>query len=144
MHINRSGISRLVVVALIASIAMLFVTDMPLRTVSAGHTFTTSSGIYRVPYFDGLTVTAFNDHHNHTSVLNRVDMGSGKGSIMVAAASGIIRGIVDRHGNDYGRGDGLGFDLSTPQVDGLEDNCSGNGNAGLVQGGSCANYNNYV
>ena len=44
--------------------------------VTADHTFTTSAGIYRIPYIDGTAVTANNDHHNHPNVPNRVDLGA--------------------------------------------------------------------
>ena len=147
MKVFHSGISRLVVITLIVSLLTLFAADMPRGTVSASHgSFAKSQGVYRVPYDNGLTVTASNDHHNHPNAPDRIDMGSGKGSIIFAAASGIIRGIVDRHEDDYGRDAGLDFDLSTPvaQLGSLEDNCSGDGDADNVQGGKCSNYNNYV
>jgi murein DD-endopeptidase MepM/ murein hydrolase activator NlpD len=119
--------------------------------VRANHpTFTLSSAIYRIPYADGTTVSANNDHHTHPNVLNRVDLGGGDGAVIVAAASGIIRGIVDRHGDSNGLGDGLAADQITPQDDSLEHSCSDaqdmNGNAipnSTVQG-LCQDHNNYV
>ena len=91
--------------------------------LTADHPFTTSAGIYRIPYVDGTAVTANNDHHNHPNVPNRVDRGGGDGTTIVAAASGIIRGIVDRHGDSNDFGDGLAADLVTPQDDSLEHSC---------------------
>ena len=127
-----------IVVALVVITSTLSQTGVSL----AGHgAFTTSAAIYRVPYADGLTVTANNDHHNHPNAPNRVDMAVGEGNVLVAAASGIIRGIVDFNGDDYGRGDGLASDGVTPQDDALEDNCSGDGDNPV---GSCSDYNNYV
>ena len=137
---------------LLASLAVLWLLAMsngledfkPSPAAASHGPFTISSGIYRVPYADGLTVTAFNDHHTHPNAFDRVDMGAGEGSVIVAAASGIIRGIVDYNGDYFGRGDGVGSDGSTLQDDSLEDNCTGDGNAALVESGSCSNYNNYV
>lgn len=144
MTLHQVGFTGLVAVALMASLIVTLLVTAPTNSVSAGHSFTISDGVYRVPYADGVIVTAFNDHHNHPNAPDRVDMGAGQGSILVAAASGIIRGIVDRHGNDYGRDDGVGVDGVTVQDGALEDNCSGDGDAGNVQGGKCSDYNNYV
>ena len=36
--------------------------------------FTTSAGISRVPYANGLEVTANNDHHTHPNAVNRIDL----------------------------------------------------------------------
>lgn len=59
MNVFHSGISRLVVITLIVSLLTLFAADMPRGTVSASHgSFAKSQGVYRVPYDDGLTVTA--------------------------------------------------------------------------------------
>lgn len=140
---SRLGWPNLVLALFLAAIAIT-ISGIPQDTVSANHgSFTISSAIYRIPYADGLNVTAFNDHHNHPSSPNRVDMGVGQGSILVAAASGIIRGIADHNGDDYGRGDGLASDGITAQDDALEDNCSGDGDGDNVVG-SCSDYNNYV
>src|SRR5699024_6649498 len=74
--------------------------------------FTESTGIYRIAYTDGLEVKVTNDHHTH-SPPNRIDMaGSAAGYSIVEAASGTIRGIMDRHGNSNGLGDGLSADQS--------------------------------
>ena len=108
--------------------------------VTADHVFTQSAGIYRIPYVDGTAVTANNDHHNHPSVLNRVDLGGGDGTTIVAAASGIIRGIVDHNGDSDDLGDGLAADLITAQDDSLEHSCLDNDT--VV--GRCSDYNNYV
>ena len=118
--------------------------------VTADHTFTTSAGIYRIPYIDGTAVTANNDHHNHPNVPNRVDLGGGDGTTIVAAASGIIRGIVDRHGDSNDFGDGLAADLMTPQDDSLEHSCiddedeDGDAIEDSVVKGFCSQHNNYV
>lgn len=102
--------------------------------------FPTSAAIYRVPYADGQTVTANNDHHNHPSVLNRVDLAAGAGSQIVAAASGIIRGIRDMNGEDFGRGNGLAADGVTAQDDTAEHSCLDD----TTVVGDCTDYNNYV
>jgi hypothetical protein len=82
--------------------------------------FTTSTGIYRIPFADGSLIRVSGDHHTHSPV-NRIDMvGDEAGFEIVAAASGIIRGIVDYHGNSGGLGDGLAADSITLQDDDLE------------------------
>jgi hypothetical protein len=136
--------SKFVKIALMTSLIASIVMIGASKLAVAGHSFTTSSGTYRVPYADALAVTANNDHHNHPNAPDRVDLASGKGSVIVAAASGVIRGIVDRHGSDYGRDDDVGFDGVTVQDGDLEDNCSGDDDGDNVQGGSCGKYNNYV
>src|SRR5688572_21527179 len=79
----------------------LLVVGIAILPAHASHgPFTVSAGIYRVPYANGLTVTANNDHHNHPNAVNRVDMAAGQFSVIVAAASGIIRGLVDFNGDD--------------------------------------------
>jgi len=119
--------------------------------IFASHgSFTISSGIYRIPYADGTTVTANNDHHTHPNAVNRVDLGGGDGATIVAAASGIIRGINDRNGNSNGFGDGLAADQVTPQDDTLEHSCSdakdmnGNSIPDSTVKGLCQDHNNYV
>ncbi len=112
-----------------------------LNTAYAGHgSFTTSNAIYRIPYADGTAVTANNDHHNHPNVPNRVDLGGGDGSTIVAAASGIIRAIVDRHGNSNGLGDGLSADGNSAHDDSTEHSCLDDDT--VI--GDCSDYNNYV
>jgi len=112
--------------------------------------FTVSSGIYRIPYANGTVVSANNDHHTHPNAVNRVDLGGGDGSTIVAAASGIIRGIVDRNGNSNGFGDGLAADQVTAQDDSLEHSCSdakdmnGNSIPDSTVKGLCQDHNNYV
>jgi hypothetical protein len=113
-------------------------------TSVAGHashgTFTTSGGIYRVPYANGTEVTANNDHHTHPNAVDRVDLAAGAGSTIVAAASGTIRGIRDMNGDDFGRGDGLAADGVTANDDDAEHVCLDD--ADVV--GDCSDYNNYV
>lgn len=65
--------------------------------------FELSRNVYRLPYFNGITVTVNNDHYTHDP-LGRYDLkGSGFGGScgatypIVAAAEGIIRRIVDNH-----------------------------------------------
>jgi murein DD-endopeptidase MepM/ murein hydrolase activator NlpD len=112
--------------------------------------FTTSAGIYRIPYIDGSSVSANNDHHTHPNVPNRVDLGGGDGNTIVAAASGIIRRIRDHHGNSNGFGDGLAADGVTPQDDNLEHSCSdekddeNNSIPDSTVKGLCQHHNNYV
>ena len=122
----------------------------PVAPLTADHVFTVSSGIYRIPYIDDSAVTANNDHHNHPNVPNRVDLGGGDGNTVVAAASGIIRGIVDRNGDSNDFGDGLAADLVTPQDDSLEHSCQdeededGNAIEDSTVKGFCSQHNNYV
>jgi hypothetical protein len=148
---NRlAGSFRRALVAVLASTAAFVVGLAPVPARADHGSFTLSSAIYRIPYVDGTAVTANNDHHNHPSVRNRVDMGGGDGSTIVAAASGIIRGLVDRHGNSNGLGDGLAADLVTPQDDSLEHSCSdeqddqGNAIPDSTVKGLCQHHNNYV
>lgn len=102
--------------------------------------FDTSDGIYRIPYADGDLVRVTRDHHDHTPP-DRIDMaGDQAGFEIVAAASGWIRAVVDRHGNSPGAGDGLSADGSQPHDDALEHSCT---DPETVEG-SCGDYNNYV
>lgn len=107
---------------------------------SHGTAFTTSTGIYRIPYADGSTVNVSNDHHSHSPV-DRVDLVAGTGTPVVAAASGWIRGIVDWHGNSPNPGDGMSADSTVAQNDALEHACVDS--LTTVQP-SCAAHNNYV
>lgn len=110
----------------------------------------TSSAIYRIPYADGTAVTANNDHITHPNVPNRVDLGGGDLATIVAAASGVIRAVVDRHGDYDGRGDGKAWDQVTDQDDSLEHSCAdeeddeGNNIEDSTVVGFCSDYNNYV
>jgi len=55
-----------------------------------------SKGVYRLPFEDGTSVTFQNDHTDHPTTLNRVDMtGAGSPTTVVAAAAGWIRLISD-------------------------------------------------
>jgi murein DD-endopeptidase MepM/ murein hydrolase activator NlpD len=56
-----------------------------------------SKGRYRLPYANGTTVRANNDHTNHPAALNRIDLGGRNGSnyVIVAAADGWLRIIED-------------------------------------------------
>lgn len=102
--------------------------------------FSESEGIYRLPYADDRVVVVTRDHHDHTPP-NRIDMaGVEEGYELVAAASGTIRAIVDRHGNSPGAGDGLSADGSQSQDDALEHSCTDD----ETVIGSCSDYNNYV
>jgi hypothetical protein len=102
--------------------------------------YTSSEGIYRIPYADGTVVTVTRDHHDHTPP-DRIDMvGSEAGSEIVAAAAGTIRGIVDRHGNDDDAGDGLSANGSQAHDDSAEHGCTDD----EAVMGSCSDYNNYV
>lgn len=140
-----NGVSKIKISAKvlgIAGFAVYFALFGPLglNTVKADHSFTTSAAFYRIPYIDGSNVSANNDHETHPNVLNRVDLGGGDGNTVVAAASGIIRGLVDHNGNSSGRGDGLAADGVTAQDDSLEHSCL---DSDTVVG-DCSDYNNYV
>lgn len=114
-------------------------------TAKADHPdFDLSDGIYRIPYADGTEVTIGGDNHTHggeNGNRDRVDMGGedGTDSVIVAAASGWIRGIVDHNGNSDGNGDGLDVN-GDPQDDSLEHACQDDDD--VV--GDCTDYNNYV
>lgn len=79
-----------------------------------------------------------------------MDLGGGDGPTIVAAASGIIRGLVDTNGNSNGLGDGLAADGVTAQNDDLEHSCSdakdedGNSIPDSTVKGLCQDHNNYV
>ena len=148
---------------LIAALCLTLLPSLKRNAVLADHTFSTSSAIYRIPFIDNSAVTANNDHHNHPAVPNRVDLGGGDGNTIVAAASGIIRGIMDRHGDSNDLGDGLAADQSPhlPQYsDANEHSCQndeyeegdmippgsevGDAIPDSAVTGLCAQYNNYV
>ena len=128
----------------------LAILGTPATPLTAHHSFLISAGIYRIPYVDGSPVTANNDHHNHPNVLNRVDLGGGDDNTIVAAASGIIRGINDRNGDSNDLGDGFAADQTTAQDDSLEHSCldeeDENGDAieDSTVKGFCSQHNNYV
>lgn len=127
--------------AVLAALALIFGLMVVITpSADASHTFAQSDGIYRIPYQDGSNVTVSNDHHDHSPSKDRIDMWVGKGTPIVASASGWIRAVVDFNGGTPNAGDGVATD-GTPQADSLEENCSG-GNKTVV--GSCADYNNYV
>ena len=115
---------RAVAMAAVGTAAAVVGALAPLDAARADHgEFEASQGIYRIPYADGLDVTPSNDHHNHPNVLNRVDLVAGAGTTIVAAASGIIRAVVDQHGDDPEEHSCLDSD-TVP--------------------GDCSDYNNYV
>lgn len=136
--------------ALIALLVGSLFTPLTGERVSAHHTFTVSSGIYRIPYANGTTVTANNDHHNHPNAVDRVDLGGPDLGTVVAAASGIIRAAVDHHGDYLDRGDGLAWDGVTPQDDSLEHACRdlkdsmGFSIPDSTVKGLCQQHNNFV
>ena len=106
--------------------------------------FDLSDGIYRIPYADGTEVTIGGDNHTHGGDggnRDRVDMGGqdGTDSVIVAAASGWIRAVVDHNGNSDGNGDGVDIN-GDPQDDSLEHACQDDDD--VV--GDCTDYNNYV
>jgi hypothetical protein len=76
-----------------------------------------SKGVYRLPYQDGTDVRFSNDHTNHPTTLNRVDM-TGQGTspfVVVAAAAGWIRIIVENN------------DTFCPNACGPNNDCDGDG-----------------
>jgi murein DD-endopeptidase MepM/ murein hydrolase activator NlpD len=129
----------------------LFILGILIAPIGADHgSFTISAGIYRIPFIDDTAVTANNDHHTHPNTKNRVDLGGGDGTTVVAAASGIIRAIRDHNGDSNDLGDGLAADGVTPQDDSLEHSCQDdeddNGDAieDSTVKGFCSQHNNYV
>jgi hypothetical protein len=139
-------LARVVFTALLA----IPVLDMPATTVHADHgacpsaTCPVSEGIYRIPYVNGTSVTVGGDAHTHDPE-NRIDMSAGVGTQVVAAASGVIRAIVDFNGNFPGAGDGVDIN-GNPQDDALEHSCQDGKPAveNSVVVGFCQQYNNYV
>ena len=115
----------------------------------ANHTFQLSAGIYRIPYADGTAMSVSNDHHNHNPV-DRIDMGAVNvppPAVVVAAASGIIRFIVDIHGDDGNNGNGRDITGAlNPGHDALEHSCQDGTPAApnSVVVNVCTDYNNYV
>jgi len=128
------------VVALVVSAIAVPLTGV----ASAAHPFTVSEGIYRIPFDDGIGVTITGDHHDHSPV-NRIDMVAGLGQPVVAAASGILRAVVDFNGNFPGAGDGVDK-FGNAQNDALEHSCQDGSPAvpNSVVVGLCQEYNNYV
>jgi murein DD-endopeptidase MepM/ murein hydrolase activator NlpD len=116
--------------------------EAPDRIMANSHgAFTQSTGMYRIPYANGTNLTVTRDHHDHTPP-DRIDMGAGVGTPVVAAATGVIRGIVDNHGRAPNAGDGVDIN-GNAQLDSLEHSCGNNDPANTVVGG-CVAYNNYV
>lgn len=129
-------------VAVLAGLTAQVVLVVAGPPLDAGHDpFPISSGIYRIPYADGVEVGVSGDHHTHDP-LNRVDLRAGEGEEIVAAASGWIRGIVDHHGESPGAGDGKDIN-GNDQDDSLEHSCLNNDPMETVVG-KCSDYNNYV
>ncbi len=121
----RSGwTARLATVRIVGlSLAALLVFATADQARASHGPFTVSAGIYRIPFANGTSVTANNDHHTHPNAFDRVDLGADDFSTVVAAASGIIRGLVDSNGDD-------------PE----EHSCTDDDT--VV--GDCSDYNNYV
>jgi hypothetical protein len=136
-------------------IGMLLVVVPPAPAARANHgPFPVSAGVYRIPYADGTQLTVTFDHHDHggpNGNRDRIDMRADAPApgTVVAAASGIIRAVVDNHGNSNGLGDGVDIN-GNAQDDTLEHSCqdaqdmNGNSIPNSVVTGLCQNYNNYV
>jgi hypothetical protein len=108
--------------------------------VAAQQPLPVSKGVYRLPYADGTSVGFVNDHTNHPTTLNRVDMaGQGGGPYtVVAAAAGCIRDIVDT--NNTFCPNSCASTMSTPEND-----CDGDGTTSAqdhctAQSNVCAGY----
>ena len=157
MNKCSSGHHGRVVVAffLIASLYFGLLPDIPSNTVLADHgEFEVSVGIYRLPYADGADLKVNQDHHTHggaDGLKDKYDLiATGANKEIAAAASGWIRAIVDQHGDDFDRGDGLDSN-GNPHVaddpdssidiynDSLEHKC-----ANPDEDSPCVTYNNYV
>ena len=133
-RLQRIRLAVSVAIALMGSV----LASVPIASGSHG-SFTTSSATYRIPYANLTMVSANNDHHTHPNAFDRVDLGGPSDSIIVAAASGMIRGLVDWNGDDNDLGDGVGVD-GQPQDDDLEHGCQDDSTVA----GDCTDYNNYV
>ena len=139
---RRVRVAAPLAVALAVGVAVLSPLGGP---ASATHgPFTISEGVYRIPYVNGTALTITGDHHDHNPV-DRVDMVAGTGTPVVAAASGIIRAVVDFNGNSPNAGDGVDS-AGNPQNDALEHSCQDGSPAipNSVVFGLCQDYNNYV
>ena len=74
-----------VLAVLIGIVALLVAADAAFAQAGS---LPVSKGRYRVPYQNGTTVGANNDHTTHPSSLNRIDMGGrGGGPYNIAAAA---------------------------------------------------------
>ena len=69
-------------------------------------------------------------------------MGAGQGAQVVAAATGVIRAIIDYNGESPNAGNGVDINGNV-QDDSLEHSCGNNNPANTVVG-QCQDYNNYV
>jgi hypothetical protein len=87
------------------------------RAAIAQQPLPVSKGVYRLPFADGTSVTFSNDHTNHPTTLNRVDMsGQGNGPFtVVAAGAGWVRIIVENN------------DTFCPNACGNNNDCNGDG-----------------
>jgi hypothetical protein len=148
--IYRVRALRLLPVTILVGLTVASTGVDPVRVIANHGSFNLSSAIYRIPYVDGSAVTANNDHHNHPNTPNRVDLGGGDLNTIVAAASGVIVGIRDHHGNSNALGDGLAADGVTAQDDNKEHSCSdatdenGDPIPDVTVKGRCQDHNNYV
>jgi hypothetical protein len=123
----------------VALIALLFQAGS--GTLIAQQPLPVSKGVYRLPYQDGTSVRFSNDHTNHPTTLNRVDM-TGQGTapfVVVAAAAGWIRIIVENR--DTFCPNACGATATTPEND-----CDGDGvttpqDNQQAQQNACGNYN---
>ena len=124
---------------LIAALYFGLLPNMPSNMVRADHPFALSAGIYRIPYSDGTSMSVTQDHHTHGGGSGgKYDVTAGVGQQIVAGASGWIRAIVDKHGNNPGTGDGLDTN-GNPHNDSLEHSCAND-----PELANCVDYNNYV
>jgi murein DD-endopeptidase MepM/ murein hydrolase activator NlpD len=123
------------------ALACAFALGLWNRTAIANHTFQLSVGIYRIPFADGTGMVVGADHHTHSPV-DRIDMTANGGAApVVAAASGIIRFVVDIHGDSNGNGNGMDITGAVnPGHDALEHSCQDD----TTVVGVCTDYNNYV
>jgi murein DD-endopeptidase MepM/ murein hydrolase activator NlpD len=144
-----ASITRIVTLALVTAITVVACQDptgvrsldRSSERASAHGAFTQSTGVYRIPYSNGTDLTVTRDHHAHTPP-DRIDMSAGQGAQVVAAATGVIRAIIDYNGNSPNAGDGVDIN-GNAQNDALEHSCGNNPPANTVVG-QCSDYNNYV
>lgn len=143
---RASAAVRVAIVAILTTIAIVACQEPTGLTratnlASSHGAFTQTTGIYRIPYANGTALTVTRDHHDHTPV-DRIDMSAGQGAQVVAAATGVIRAIIDYNGNAPNAGDGVDIN-GNPQDDALEHSCGNNPPSATVVG-NCSDYNNYV
>ncbi|GMU20668.1 MAG: hypothetical protein AMXMBFR13_07650 [Phycisphaerae bacterium] len=109
-------------------------------TLIAQQPLPVSKGVYRLPYADGTDVRFSNDHTNHPTTRNRVDMtGQGGGPFtVVAAAAGWIRVIVENNDTSCPNAQQAQCP-DDPTGTGTTNDCNGDGTTTLAENNQAQN-----